>query len=190
MILLAHSYYLRHDAKQFARMRPYPPLATLIAAAAVRDAGHPVALFDAMLAAGTHDFDEALRAHRPRVVGLLEDNFNYVTKMCTLQMRAATIAMIAAARAAGCRIVVNGSDATDHPQRYLDAGADAVIIGDAESAMIALADRWRDGAGAPLDDIAGLVLRDAAGEMVRTAPRAATRDLDASMPCHCRRGTC
>ena len=32
-VLLAHSYYLRYDEKQTRKMKPYPPLGTLLAAA-------------------------------------------------------------------------------------------------------------------------------------------------------------
>ena len=65
-VLLAHSYFLSLDTKQCEKMRPYPPLATLYAAEVLRDAGHEVALFDAMLADGEHEFADALRRHRPR----------------------------------------------------------------------------------------------------------------------------
>ena len=37
-VLLAHSYFLYYDSKQVRKMRPYPPLATLITAAVLRDA--------------------------------------------------------------------------------------------------------------------------------------------------------
>jgi hypothetical protein len=36
MILLAHSYYLRHDPKKLARVKPNAPLSTLLAATRVR----------------------------------------------------------------------------------------------------------------------------------------------------------
>jgi anaerobic magnesium-protoporphyrin IX monomethyl ester cyclase len=181
MILLAHSYYLAHDPKQLARMKPYPPLATLLAAATLRGAGHPVALFDAMLAPDTDAFRVALAATRPSFVAIVEDNFNFLTKMCTVRMREATLEMIAAARAAGCPVVVNGSDATDHPARYLDAGADAVVLGDAEASLLAIAEAWRDGAGSPLDAVAGLALSvgEATGAVVFTPARPTLRELDA-----------
>src|SRR5205823_11759981 len=59
-ILLAHSYYLRHDEKQVRKMKPYPPLATLIMAAVLRQQGHDVGLFDAMLASGEQEFERLL----------------------------------------------------------------------------------------------------------------------------------
>src|SRR5262245_56123691 len=115
MILLANSFFLRNDPKQFQRMKPYAPLATLLIAAALRDRGHQGARFDATLAGGVDEFVAMLAATRPSVVGILEDNFNYVTKMCTEQSRQATLEMIAAARSYGCRVAVNGSDSTDLP---------------------------------------------------------------------------
>jgi anaerobic magnesium-protoporphyrin IX monomethyl ester cyclase len=179
MILLAHSYYLAHDPKQLARMKPYPPLATLLAAATLRRAGHPVALFDAMLATGTEAFGATLHATRPAFVAIVEDNFNFLTKMCTVRMREATIEMIGAARAAGCPVVVNGSDASDHPSRYLEAGADAVVLGDAESSLLAIAEAWRNDAGGPLDTVAGLALwAEAGGKVAYTPARPSLRELD------------
>ena len=50
MILLAHSFFLRRDAKQLERFKPYPPLTTLLAAAMLREAGHEASLFDATFA--------------------------------------------------------------------------------------------------------------------------------------------
>ena len=179
MILLAHSYFLRDDAKQFARMKPYPPLATLLSAAVLRGQGHEVALFDAMLADGMGDFRAMLAATDPSVVAIVEDTFNYITKMCTVRLREATLEMIAAARARGCRVLVNGSDATDHPGRYLDAGADAVVLGEGEATLADAAAVLRADARASLADVAGLALHDAEGALTMTAPRAGARDLDA-----------
>ena len=131
-VLLAHSYFLHYDRKQVRKMRPFPPLATLITASVLRRQGCDVALFDAMLSSGVGEFVERLDREPSPVVALLEDNFNFLTKMCTTRMRDAALEMIRAARARGCFVVVNGADASDVPHRYLDAGADAVIVGETE----------------------------------------------------------
>lgn len=181
MILLAHSYFLGHDPKQLARSKPYPPLATLLTAALLREHGFEPALFDAMLSDGVHDFEAMLEAARPRVVGLLEDNFNFLTKMCTVRMREAALAMIAAAHARGCRVAVNGADAADHPALYLAAGADAVLQGNGDTGFLELATAWSRDADAPLENIPGVVLSDGGRRVRATSPRRATRDLD-SLP--------
>ena len=175
MILVAHSYYLNNDPKQLARMKPYSPLATLLTAAALRRHGYDVALFDAMLASGLSAFEASLDATSPAVVAIVEDNFNYLTKMCTLRSREATLGMIRRSRERGARVVVNGSDAADRPALYLDAGADAVLVGESETGVLELANAWTKNARASLTGISGLVLPDG----TRTAPRAAIRDLDA-----------
>ena len=140
-ILVCHSYFLRFDEKQRERAKPYPPLATLQVASLLRAAGHDVALFDAMLANGIEDYAAKLQAARPHVVVFYEDNYNFLSKMCLGKMRAACCDMIAAARSAGARVVAAGSDASDAPDRYLAAGADAVLLGEGLAALMALVDR-------------------------------------------------
>jgi anaerobic magnesium-protoporphyrin IX monomethyl ester cyclase len=178
MILLANSFFLLNDPKQHQRMKPYPPLATLLVASALRERRHEVAFFDATFASGLEDFVARLRAVRPAVVGILEDNFNYLTKMCTVATREATLAMVAAAREHGCRVAVNGSDSSDSPEVYLAAGAHAVLPGEADVSFLALAEAWRASLDAPLDAIPGLILRGPAGELRHTAHAASVGDLD------------
>jgi len=129
-ILIGHSYFQQFDRKQVERAKPYPPLATLQLAGLVRRQGHRVGFFDAMLAESEAEFDQALRRDRPQLVVLYEDNYNFLTKMCLARMREACLAMIGMARAAGARVIVGGSDASDAPQAYLDAGADVVLRGE------------------------------------------------------------
>jgi anaerobic magnesium-protoporphyrin IX monomethyl ester cyclase len=178
MILVAHSYFMHHDPKQAARCTPYAPLSTLIAGAVLREQGHAVRLFDATFAEGTSMFEAALDATPHRLVAIMEDNFNFLTKMCTEQRRCDALAMIASARARGCRVVVNGPDSTDRPQLYLDAGADAVLLGEGEAALQEIATIWRDRPGAKLDEIPGLMLADGPNGMRRTAIRPHQKALD------------
>ena len=181
-ILVGHSYFLRFDRKQWERAKPYPPLATLIAASMLRGEGHAVALFDAMLASGEHEFERVLDDARPGIVAIVEDNFNFLTKMCTTRMREAGLAMIRAAKARGARVAVNGSEATDQPATYLDAGADAVIMGEPEHTLAELVRVWNDRSSEPRQ-VRGLVLRGdgpaQGGDLFRTGPRPSIEDLDA-----------
>ena len=178
-VLFAHGHLLSFDRKQHAIGKPYPPLATITAAAHLRALGHDVALYDPMLDDDTRGFTRALSRARPDVVVLYDDVFNWFTKMCLGRMRTAALAMIAAARAAGTHIVVSGHDAADAPEVYLDGGADYIIVGEAEVTLAELVAQL-DGAGAARDaaDIAGLVFRDR-GLVRRTGPRALLKDLDA-----------
>jgi anaerobic magnesium-protoporphyrin IX monomethyl ester cyclase len=177
VILVAHSFYLRRDRKQFERSKPYAPLATLLAAAILRDRGHPVALFDATFQPCADAFGPRLAALDPKIVLLIEDNFNYLTKMCTEDRRADALHMVAAARSAGARVAVNGPDASDNPRLYLEAGADAVIAGEGELGAAAIVDAFRS--GAPLDKVPGLILLDAGEKLRHTPPRRQEQALDA-----------
>lgn len=140
-IQVSHSYFLRYDSKQWERGKPYPPLATIQVAAFLRQHGHQVSLFDAMLSDGVEAYAEALHAARPTLVVLYEDNFNFLTKMCLSRMREAACRMIGEARAAGARVIVAGSDASDQPDAFLAAGADVVLLGEGIAALAALVER-------------------------------------------------
>ena len=156
-ILVCHSYFLRFDEKQRERAKPYPPLATLQVASMLRSAGHRVTFFDAMLTAGVDEYRAKLRAARPDVVLIYEDNYNFLSKMCLGKMRDACCEMIAAARSGGARVVAAGSDASDAPNRYLAAGADAVLLGEGLAALIAIVDRLESDVSLPVERlVAGL----------------------------------
>jgi anaerobic magnesium-protoporphyrin IX monomethyl ester cyclase len=180
-VLLAHSYFLSYDAKQVSKMKPYPPLATLITASVLRERGHDVHFFDAMLSDGVEEFVRLVQEVRPSAVGIFEDNFNFLTKMCTVRMREAALTMIEAARSVGARVALNGSDVSDRPALYLAAGADAIVVGEVEETAAELFDAWAADRDAPLEGIAGLVLpaTDGPGEVRKTGPRTRTRELDA-----------
>jgi anaerobic magnesium-protoporphyrin IX monomethyl ester cyclase len=134
-ILVCHSYYLRLDQKQVLRAKPYPPLATLQVAAMLRETGHRVSFFDAMLAEGAFEYERKLQAARPQLVLLYEDNFNFLSKMCLGSMRRAACEMIASARRTGARVIAAGPDVTDAPAPYLEAGADLALSGEGLSAL-------------------------------------------------------
>jgi anaerobic magnesium-protoporphyrin IX monomethyl ester cyclase len=89
--------------------------------------------------------------------------------------------MVAAARAFGCRVAVNGSDSSDLPQPYLAAGASAVLRGEADVSFVALAEAWRTDPTAPVDAVPGLVLLSADGRTTLTAAAASVGNLD-SLP--------
>jgi anaerobic magnesium-protoporphyrin IX monomethyl ester cyclase len=116
-----------------------------------------------MLADGVEDYEGSLQAARPDVVVIYEDNFNYLTKMCLGRMREAACQMITEAAPHGARVIVAGSDASDHPDAFLAAGADAVLIGEGIGALIELIGRLeRDPAstrqlGYPISRVATLV---------------------------------
>ena len=178
-VLLTHSNHVYNDRKQTRKMQPYPPLQTLVAAACLRRAGYSVALFDPALVEPEHGFEKALAHHRPRLVAVCEDNFNFLTKMCLLRNRELACWMARASAAAGVPSIVNGSDATDHAAEYLDAGFRAVIGGEVEESIVAAARLLLNGEGS-FDEIGGAAFRHPHTQALRRTPRRAPiTDLDA-----------
>jgi anaerobic magnesium-protoporphyrin IX monomethyl ester cyclase len=178
-ILLTHSYHLYYDRKQTRKMQPYPPLGTLYAAALLRSAGISVALFDTMLNDPEQGFQAALDEHRPRIVVVYEDSFNFLTKMCLSRMREVAYHILEASLEAGATVLVNGSDASDHSLEYLRKGFRCVLLGEAEWTLLETAQHLLSGEEQRLTRTPGLAyLDDETGALARTPLRPLTRNLD------------
>jgi anaerobic magnesium-protoporphyrin IX monomethyl ester cyclase len=162
-------------------MTPYSPLSTLISTALFEQNGHAVDHFDATFADDLREFEDVLDRRQPWLVAIMEDNFNFLTKMCTVRRREDALAMVRTAVQRGCRVLVNGPDSSDRPDIYLEAGADAVLMGEGETALAEIAGLWRRDMAAPLDCIPGIALSGHDGRFRKTAARAPLRTLD-SLP--------
>ena len=178
-VLLTHSYHLYYDRKQTRKMQPYPPLGTLYAAALLRSVGISVALFDTMLTNPDEHFQAALEKHRPRIVVIYEDNFNFLSKMCLTRMREVAYDILAMSQEAGATVLVNGSDASDHTLDYLQKGFRCVLLGEAEWTLLDLARHLLNQNESDISHIPGLAcLRPESGELVKTPRRPLMRDLN------------
>src|SRR5215831_17175650 len=176
-VLLTHCNHIFFDGKQVRKMQPYPPLQTLIAAAVLRAGGYEVALFDSTFDAPEEGFREALERHRPRMVAICEDNFNFLTKMCLTRNRELAYFMCGAAHEAGVPVVVNSSDASDHVFEYIGHGADFVLLGEVELTLgelsLAVARGCMDAS-----QITGVAYRNDERKVKLNRRREATVDLD------------
>jgi anaerobic magnesium-protoporphyrin IX monomethyl ester cyclase len=153
-ILLTHSNSVYSDSKQAAKMQPYPPLQTLLAAAVLRASGISVSFFDpALKTEPLRDFEASIQRFSPRAVVVCEDDFNFLSKMCLAQNRSLAFSMAAVASQAGIVAYAHGSDASDHPIEYLKAGFTAVLVGEVECSLVELA------TGRAIAEIPGLVWR-------------------------------
>ncbi len=161
-ILLTHSYHLHFDAKQARKMQPYRPLGTLFAASALREHGYDVALFDTMLR-DPEELANILDATRPKILVIYEDDFNFLTKMCLSRMREVVWKFVGLAKERALPVVIHGSDASDHPELFLNHGIDYLLRGEAESALVELCAAILSGGS--VDDIPGLVQRNDQGEI-------------------------
>ncbi len=180
-VLIGHAYFQYFDPKLEEAMKPYPPLGTLIAAALVREQGHDVVMFDAMLERSTEPWARLLESEQPDVAVLFEDNFNYLSKMCLGRMRDAAFEMLGAARSSGTISIICGSDASDNEREFLDAGATAVISGEGDMALL---DALEILAGEPADpgsalaQVGSIAALDTGGVLVSGPGRKNMKGLD------------
>jgi len=169
-ILLAHCNHLYYDRKQVRKMEPYPPLQTLIAAELLRRAGFGVALFDATFQEPEGGFRAALKRHRPAVVALCEDNFNFLTKMCLTRNRQLAFAMCAIAREQNIPVLVNSSDSTQRVALYLRNGADCVVLGELEETLLEAVDALMSDEPDRLEGVRGLAYAAGGSREIRRNP--------------------
>lgn len=171
-LLFSHSYFYQFDPKQWRAQQPYPPLATIQAAACMREAGYEVALFDTNLRMHPLEVREALKEHTPKYFIIYDDGFNYLTKMCLTNMREAACEMVAEAKKHGCVVIINSSDASDQYEYYLKKGVDYVVRAEGEETLRVLIDALEK--NEDVSSIEGLAYANTV-----TRPRNILRDLDA-----------
>ncbi len=176
-VLLAHSFFLRNDARQLEKMKPYPPLGTLYAASHLRRQGYRVAVFDAMLADDLSAFVELLDRSAPKILAFHEDQFHFLNKMCLGHARDALCRMSEMARERGATVIAAGSDPSDHPEVYFRHGVQYVLIGESDHSLVELTNALTGKVPAAVDKIAGLALPDASAPsgVRKTAPRSPER---------------
>lgn len=177
-VLFTHSYFLHFDPKQLQTGMPYPPLATLYAAAVLREAGYNVSLYDVQFSRSPQDILPSLNAFKPRFFVVYDDAFNYLSKMCLTNMRDAACAMIKRAKEQNCTVIISSSDATDHAEHYLNTGADAVIVGEAEQTLLEYIRFSEANTQTDPSAISGLIYKTREGKVHKTAPRQVLKDLD------------
>jgi radical SAM superfamily enzyme YgiQ (UPF0313 family) len=183
-LLLVNPLFLHKDPVESQLMTPYFPLGILYVAAAAREAGYSVALFDAMFAAGEEVFVEALERWQPRVVGF--------GVLATVRQAALRLAILA--KQHGSTVLMGGADPTARCDAYLQFQqeglypVDLVAVGESEATIVEVLPLFLgEGADARQPDaselaqILGLAYRNAAGETVKTPRRSLCEDVD-SLP--------
>lgn len=175
-ILLTHSYFLHFDPKQLKSGTPYAPLATLYAAALLTQHAFQTAFHDSMFALSAHEIATRIETEKPLLFVICDDGFNYLTKMCLTNMRNAAFEMIALAKKSGCTVVVSSSDSTDHAEKYLQQGADYIVIGEAEQTLLELGRCLLRNKG-EVSSIPGLAYLQN-NQLIKTVKRENLRNLD------------
>jgi radical SAM superfamily enzyme YgiQ (UPF0313 family) len=170
-VLLTHGYFLAEDVKEQRLMRPYPPLGILYLAAYLEERGQAAAVFDTTFSS-REALERRLLDERPDVVGIYT---NLMTKLTVLDI----VRFVRGEPALrGTRIVLGGPEITHHIDKFLEHGADVVVVGEGEETFHALVSAWAADPAADLAAVAGIAYRDGQGRVARTAPRPLIKDLD------------
>src|SRR6185369_9223929 len=175
-VLLTHGYFLSEDVLEQRIMKPYPPLGILYLAAYLHDRGTPVEVFDSTFSSPAA-LQQRLLETRPDVVGI------YTNLMTKLNVLAIVRFVRSQPSLAATRVVLGGPEVTHHVDKFLEHGADVIVIGEGEETMHALVSAWAAGGpDAPLGDVAGIAFRGSRGLreglVVRTQPRELMKSLD------------
>lgn len=168
-LLLTHGYFLAEDAQERRIMKPYPPLGLLYLSSHLKRRGVDLRIFDTTFRTFS-EFVTLIERERPPVVGI----------SCNLMTKRNVLRMMAQCRRVGARVVLGGPEPPYYAERYLDHGAEVVVVGEGELTLEELLPRLVGRPGArDLADVHGIVFRDENGRVVDTAPRALIHDLDA-----------
>ncbi|AFH50469.1 Fe-S oxidoreductase [Ignavibacterium album JCM 16511] len=175
-VLFTHSYFYRLDPKQWKSKQPFPPLATITAASFLRSFGYEVNLFDTALRNSPDEIIAEIKSYMPDYLIIYDDSFNYLTKMCLTNMRQAAFRMIKIAKENNITVIVSSSDATDHYEKYLNSGADYIIIGEAEHTLKELLDSL-DSNPQNVFRVDGIIFKSE-DKFIKTTSRQIERNLD------------
>jgi radical SAM superfamily enzyme YgiQ (UPF0313 family) len=137
-ILLSHSYFLNLDTKEAANHKPYPPLATLVMAALIKqEIGKDVTFYDVMFDHNEQSLVQSIVENQPDVVIFYDDDFNYLTKMCLENMRNTLFRAVCDVKL-NCTFIAHGSDASDQAMLYVENGFDYIVHTNAENCLVGL----------------------------------------------------
>ena len=142
---------------------PYPvyPLGMATIAAALRRAGHETAMFDWLTAEESQEaWREALRHHKPGLVGISIRNLDNVNLLNEKRYTAVVAGLVQAVREElGVPVVLGGSGYSLLPEIVLrESGADYGIVGEGERLIVDLVEAITQGRL----PVAGTILRDSA----------------------------
>jgi radical SAM superfamily enzyme YgiQ (UPF0313 family) len=166
-ILLTHGYFLHEDETERRIMKPYPPLGILYISAYLKSKGFHVAIFDSTFKS-KQDFFSYVNETSPAIVGVY---VNLMTKLNALEL-------IKHCKSNGATVIVGGPEVREHAEAFIKHGADIAVVGEGEATLEELIPHLRLRGATSMQQIAGIVYREADGTIVRTPERALIQDLD------------
>ena len=167
-ILLTHGYFLEEDPKEMEIMKPYPTLGLLYISGYLNQKGVVHDVFDTTFSS-TNEFKNHLLATQPEVIAFYT---NLMTKVKVIEL----IQFIRSQeQLQKIKVVLGGPDLTYNQKKYLNAGADFLVIGEGEETFYELVEALRKEEST--DQINGVSYMQE-GELNVNAPRIKMKDLE------------
>jgi radical SAM superfamily enzyme YgiQ (UPF0313 family) len=163
-LLLTHGYFLYEDPKELQIMKPYAPLGILYLSSHLRAKGFAVEVYDSTFGSREELF-RILADGPPATLGI---SGNLMTRRSVLDI-------LAAAKAAGWKVILGGPEPASYAAQYLQAGADVVVEGEAELTLEELLPALRAGS---IEGIPGIIFQRPDGSIARTPARQLIPNLD------------
>ena len=170
-IVLTHGYFLTGDEREQRIMKPYPPLGLQYISAYLDREGWEHKVFDTTFST-PEQLKKYLLDHQPGMIGIYT---NLMTKVRILEI----IRFIRKqAPLRQTKIILGGPEVRHHRERFLQAGADVIVVGEGELTMVDLALHFSGRSANSLSEIAGISFADADGSLHTTGERPLLRNLD------------
>lgn len=167
-IFLTHGYFLNEDVKEQKIMRPYAPLGLLYISSYLEENGFNNEVFDSTFSSFS-ELTSALQEQKPDLVGIYT---NLMTKINVVKL-VRYIKQHPDLRHA--HLVLGGPEVRYHTEKFLNAGADSIVLGEGEETML---DITRQVAANKMDLMAvkGIVFIHE-GKLTETAARPLIKDI-------------
>jgi anaerobic magnesium-protoporphyrin IX monomethyl ester cyclase len=163
-VLLTHGYFIHEDPAEARIMKPYPPMGLLCLSAWLKKKGIAHEVFDTTFD-DIKKFKARIENYKPGIVGIYS----------TLMTRLTILEIIAFLKGyeifAGTRIIIGGPDARHHAETYLSKGADFIVPGEGEEALVELIGAISSGQTVSLNKIRGICFLDKDNRFIRTEER-------------------
>ena len=166
-LLLTHGYFLQEDSKELQIMKPYAPLGLLYLSSHLKSKGYAVEVCDTTFRSRQELFS-LLETVTPSVLGIYAN----------LMTRRNVVTILRRAKALGWTVILGGPEPANYLPEYLDAGADAIVIGEGELTMEEILQSRHHGRLHDLQKIRGLAFRAPNGTIHQSPPRTLIRNLD------------
>jgi len=166
-LLLTHGYFLYEDPKEMQILKPYVPLGLLYICSHLRGKGFDVDVFDTTFSS-MGELKRHLETERPSILGIYAN----------LMTRKNVVEILKIASQAGWKTVVGGPEPGAYVGKYLEAGADVVVLGEGEVTMEELLPALATNSTAALWKVSGIAFLDDVGRLQQTGARALIADID------------